>query len=99
MSILNVKLFLGMHLDSALKEAISLNHPDFVKLFLNHTDAYLFTTIFEDQKYLGKFIDSGTSLADLQLSQNNLLSIAKKLAPNYPFNPQNTVLFVNPSEK
>jgi hypothetical protein len=91
---LETQLFLGLPLsDSFLLQLRSL--PDSLReLFIQvHSSEYLQEIEHEELGYLGKFLGPSISLSSLELIENNVISLLRKLVPNFPYEENPLLLF------
>ncbi|MEZ5315363.1 MAG: hypothetical protein R3E91_04040 [Chlamydiales bacterium] len=80
----NVQLFLGFPLDSSFEEIISKSHPQLF-FFFTKGEKYLIDLVYDKQRYLGKLVPSAMTINELEDLEIHLLSLLKRLAPQYPF--------------
>ena len=78
-------LFLGIPLDEVCVAALNALDPAFKQLYIQDEATCLNEIIHQEQRYLGKKILQAESLAALELVQDNIYSLLKKLLPGYPF--------------
>ena len=88
-----LKLFLCIHIDHELKQALSHANQALVSLFLGGGD-YLSPISYQDQSYLGKPVPPLASIIQLENLEVHLLSLLKKLAPHYLFSKNFPVLLI-----
>jgi hypothetical protein len=97
--VFDVTLFMGFPVDIAYDKALKNIDSQLVELFLhsptNH--GYLTQVCHNEIRYVGKFCGSISTLVDLDLLQENIYSILKKLTPNYHCDDIPLVLFAIPS--
>ncbi len=86
-------IFLGFPLDDACAAALEGLDPAFKKLYIQDDAAYLQEIVHNEQRYLGKIVMQTESLDALELLQDNIYSLLKKLVPDYPFRDEPLQLF------
>lgn len=91
-------LFLGFPIDTSFSLSLKKVSPEIRSLFIQ--EDYLQEICYKNVSYLGKQIGQKTDLTALDLTQNHILSLLRKLVPNYPYDTKNLLLFViNNQEK
>ncbi|MGM0440570.1 MAG: hypothetical protein ACQEP8_05610 [Chlamydiota bacterium] len=86
------EIFIGYHVDKECQKAFDKVNPYVLKTFINNGDNYLKEHFFQGKRYLGKKSTAIANLKDLYLLENNIYSLLKKIANEYPFNEQPLVL-------
>lgn len=84
--VFDVTLFLGFPVDVAYAKALASANPQLLQLFLSagHSD-YLTEVVHGGLRYIGKSSGEMSSIAQIELLQNNIYSLLRKLTPQYPF--------------
>ena len=75
-------LFFGTKIDSKLREALSQCKPGDRKYFEGGSDEFLRVLEVEDEKWLGKVIQPGPAVTEVDDIQRNIVSILRRVAPN-----------------
>lgn len=89
----NVQLFLGFPVDSLYRSLIDRADSALVSLFLQDSGEYLQQIDHEGITYYGKLFDKAT-LHDLELLENHIFSLLRKLVPDYAY--EETSLYLLP---
>lgn len=77
---IDIPLFFGLILDDALKNQIAEANIHLEALFLHdETGRYLQEFVHENTQYAGKWIGSATDVQELELLENHIYSIMKKV--------------------
>jgi hypothetical protein len=87
----DLQLFLGFALDSTFDQLVSRANPHLLSLLTKGGD-YLSEFSHNHKRYLGKPIPSSLPIAQLESLEIHMLSLLKKLAPEYPFSENPPVL-------
>lgn len=77
-------LFLGLPKNDLLNKHLQSAHPPLVAYLTSGGD-YLEEIVFNERLFLGKKSPLPLSIEELQLLEANVLSLLKKLAPQYPY--------------
>lgn len=79
---LTLALFLGLPITAPIEDALATINPELRHLFISdHPESYLKEVTFEGGLYLGKVLGEKVTLDELQLLEQNILSILNKLLP------------------
>lgn len=89
----DLQLFLGFPPDTAFERLVSRVNPSLLSLFLEGGD-YLSEFSHKNRRYLGKPVPLSTSINQLENLEIHLLSLLRKLAPEYPFSNNPPVLVI-----
>ena len=71
--------------------ALNALNPKVVAIYVTHEGScvseavYLQEFVHHETRYLGKFLGSKTDLSSLELLEENIYSILKRLVPSYPY--------------
>lgn len=87
------KLFLGCQIDSCYEKYLSKANPQLISLFIQPKGEFLNEAIYQDQRYLGRFISSPSDLSDIELLQPHIYSLLKRLVPDYSYETMPLWLF------
>lgn len=87
------KLFMGVAVEGSFASQFSAANPQLVALFLNPEREYLLEIKHEGKIYLGKTVSTSTDLASLGQIEANIVSLLKKIVPDYPYDDMELVLF------
>jgi hypothetical protein len=79
------RLFLGFQIDSAYQTALLAVNKALLGHFINDNGEYLSELVYENQRYLGRFLDSPIEVNSLEFSQEHIISLLKRLIPNYAY--------------
>lgn len=92
----DLKLFLGFAPDAEFEQLLSRANPHLLSLFMGGGD-YLSEISYNKRRYLGKPLPLTTPVSQLESLEVHLLSLLRKLAPEYAFseNPPVLVTCVN----
>jgi len=75
-------LFFGTKIDSKLREALSQCKPGDKKYFDGSSEDFLRILEVTDEKWLGKVIQPGPAVTEVDDIQRNIISILRRVAPN-----------------
>ena len=75
-------LFFGTKIDSKLREALSQCKPGDRKYFEGGSDEFLRVLEVDEEKWLGKVIQPGPAVTEVDDIQRNIVSILRRIAPN-----------------
>jgi len=75
-------LFFGTKIDSKLREALAQCKPGDKKYFDGSTEDFLRILEVTDEKWLGKVIQPGPAVTEVDDIQRNIVSILRRVAPN-----------------
>jgi hypothetical protein len=75
-------LFFGTKIDSKLREALSQCKPGDRKYFEGGADEFLRILEVDEEKWLGKVIQPGPAVTEVDDIQRNIVSILRRIAPN-----------------
>jgi hypothetical protein len=90
--IFDYQLFLGFPLSDIYLSQLSQLSPELCSVFIkNHSD-YLHQVEIEGKIYLGKYLGPFVDFSSLELIQNNIYSLLKRLIANYPYESYPLVL-------
>lgn len=89
----SVELFLGFHVPAEYAGKLNRVSPEVLALFIQDNPVYLRQVVIDDVVYLGKFIGKNVEVDTLSLIQNHILSLLKKLVPEYPYSEDDLLLF------
>lgn len=92
MSLYQATLFLGFSIDPAFQLSLKTANPHLVSLLTSGGD-YLQKFSTGGQDFLGKEISCAPNLEELESLEANLISLLKKLSPDYPFHINPPKLF------
>ena len=75
-------LFIGCKVESALRDALNAVPADERHYFEDPNATYLRICRLRDENWIGKVVDAGMPLTQLESVQKNILSILARLAPS-----------------
>lgn len=87
------KLFMGVVVEGPFAAKFAAANPQLVALFLGPEREYLLEVQHEGKRYLGKTISTSSDLASLEQTEANIVSLLKKILPDYPYDDLEMVLF------
>lgn len=87
------KLFLGMAVNKSFAARLDQVNPDLVALFLDPRNGYLRSMDREGKRYLGKMVEPSSDLASLELLEANIISLLKKIVPEFTYDQVELELF------
>jgi hypothetical protein len=90
-------LFFAVRVDARLRDALVTCKPGARQYFEGSSDEYLrILTIGDgkDERWLGKIVSPGPTLAELEDAQRNVLSILRRIAPDIHIAPSAIHVFV-----
>lgn len=90
-------LFLGFSIDPSFKTSLRSVNPHLVSLLTSGGD-YLQKISTANQEFLGKTIPDFPNFEELESLETHLISLLKKLAPQYPFHTNPPKLFAYTSK-
>lgn len=90
---IEAKLFLGFPVDDDLDLLLKKINPQFKSFFIQNNSDYLQEMTFKNRLYLGKLVENRGSISDLELLENNIYSLLKKIVNDYPFEKKPLLLF------
>ncbi len=79
----DLKLFLGIAADVELEKALSKINPHLLSLYMSGGN-YLSAVSLKEQRYFGKPAPLSSSVNQLENLETHLLSLLRKLVPEYP---------------
>lgn len=85
---LEANLFFGFPLDESMVQTLDTANPHLKQMFIDGSPDYLQTASNSTgQRHMGKFIQVPQETKNLELVQDNILSLCKRfqLSPNAPF--------------
>jgi len=88
-----VELFLGYPLDLQFIKSIEALNPHLLATFVNNDSEYLHEIVHQQQRYFGKFVGACVEVAHLELLEANIISLLRKLIPNFSCQEAPLVLF------
>ncbi len=80
-SILELSLFIGIHVDAKLQEELVKCNPHLHALFTNGNE-YLQYHEQGQKRYLGKNVSNSLTLNELDLNEQHVLSLVRRLVPS-----------------
>lgn len=87
------KLFMGVVVEGSFATQFATANPQMIALFLNPNREYLLEVQHEGKRYLGKTISTAADLASLDQMEANIVSLLKKIIPDYAYDQMELVLF------
>jgi hypothetical protein len=87
------KLFFGCKIDSKLREALAQAKPGDRRYFEDPESPFLRLCRFGDERWIGKVMDPGLSVTEVEDIQRNVLSILRRIAPEVRKSPSTVKVF------
>ncbi len=75
------KLFVGLKIDSKLREALAQATPGDRHYFDDPNSPYLRVLSMGDEQWIGKLVDGGFAPTEMEDIQRNIISILNRIAP------------------
>jgi hypothetical protein len=83
----NAQLFIGLKIDSKLREALATATPGDRKYFESPDSQFLRVLSMGDDQWIGKLFDGGTAPQEIEDIGRNVISILNRIAPNSRHSP------------
>lgn len=90
---LDSQLFFGFPVDSTYQALLDKKSPSLLSLFIKDHPDYLYYIEERGTRYLGKKIGPRLEVSKLDLNQNHIYSLLKRLVPEYPYETIPLALF------
>jgi hypothetical protein len=74
-------LFFGCKIDSKLREALAQAKPGDRRYFEDPESPFLRICTMEEDRWIGKVVDGGLSVTEVEDIQRNVVSILRRIAP------------------
>jgi len=87
------KLFFGCKIDSKLREALAQAKPGDRRYFEDPDSPFLRLCRFGDERWIGKVMDPGLNVTEVEDIQRNVLSILRRIAPEVRKSPSTVKVF------
>lgn len=81
------KLFFGCKIDSKLREALAQAKPGDRRYFEDPDSPFLRLCRFGEERWIGKVMDPGLNVTEVEDIQRNVLSILRRIAPEVRKSP------------
>lgn len=75
------QLFFGCKIDSKLREALAQAKPGDRRYFEDPDSPFLRICKLDEERWIGKVVDGGVSVTDVEDIQRNVVSILRRIAP------------------
>lgn len=92
----DVELFLGYPVEKAYAKKVAGANPHLLSAFVNTQEGYLADIEHQGTRYFGKTLGMTADIADLEMSQANIMSLLKKVVPDHIYEPSALVLVAIP---
>lgn len=89
---LSNKLFIGFTVKDDFREMLTLVPKEIVSLFIQRDSDYLQRFSSGGVDYLGKQLEEITSMESLELIQQNVYSLLRRLVADYPYESESLVI-------
>jgi len=83
----NAKLFIGLKIDSKLREALAQATPGDRRYFDDPNSPYLRVISLSEDQWIGKLFDGGTPPSEIDDIGRNVISILNRIAPGARHSP------------
>jgi hypothetical protein len=87
------RLFIGFPIEGTFSQLLDQVNPTLKKTFIQSEGDYLQEIGHEGRRFLGKSVEGPYEVDALELCQENVYSLLRKLAPEFPFEDHPLVLF------
>ncbi|HET6611380.1 MAG TPA: hypothetical protein VFG83_05305 [Kofleriaceae bacterium] len=87
------QLFFGCKIDSRLRDALSRAKPGDRRYFEDPESPFLRVLPFGDERWIGKVIDPGVNVTEVEDIQRNVTSILRRIAPDVRQAPSSIKIF------
>ena len=87
------KLFFGCKIDSKLREALAQAKPGDRRYFEDPESPFLRLCRFGEERWIGKVMDPGLNVTEVEDIQRNVLSILRRIAPDVRKSPTTVKVF------
>lgn len=77
----NSMLFFGCKIDSKLREALAQAKPGDRRYFEDPESAFLCICALDDERWIGKVMEGGVNVTEVEDIQRNIVSILRRIAP------------------
>ena len=94
--IFSTQIFVGVPVSSGINEFLNSVDPLLKDLLIQSNDTYLREIEYQDQKYLGKFAGTVSSIQSVELLKDNVLSLLKKLFITLPLEEKDVFIVALP---
>lgn len=81
------KLFIGLKIDSKLREALAQATPGDRRYFDDPNSPYLRVISMSEEQWIGKLFDGGTPPSEIEDIGRNVISILNRIAPGARHSP------------
>ena len=81
------KLFIGLKIDSKLREALAQATPGDRRYFDDPNSPYLRVISMSEEQWIGKLFDGGTPPSEIEDIGRNVISILNRIAPGSRHSP------------
>jgi hypothetical protein len=76
------RLFFGIKIDSKLREALAQAKPGDKRYFEGEDSEFLRICEVGEEKWIGKVVDAGLNVTEVEDIQRNIISILRRIAPD-----------------
>lgn len=87
------QLFLGFPVDDLYSKQLDQVNPNLVKAFIQENEDYLTETHYNEMRFIGKVVGEIIALPQLELLEQNVYSLLKKIVPDFPYKEVPLYLF------
>ncbi len=87
------QLFFGCKIDSKLREGLSQAKPGDRRYFEDPNSEFLRVCQLGDERWIGKVVNGGLQVSDVEDIQRNVVSILRRICPNVRTSPSSIKIF------
>jgi len=87
------RLFFGCKIDSKLREALAQAKPGDRRYFEDPDSEFLRICEVGEEKWIGKVVDAGLNVTEVEDIQRNIISILRRIAPDVRKPPSTVKIF------
>lgn len=92
----DVHVFIGMPLEGLFLATYEAVPAQKRALFVGKDETSLREIQYQDKKYVGRFVPAMSSITDLEMIEQNVFSVLKRLTPEFHFDETPLILFSFP---
>ena len=94
----NCQLFFGCKVDSKMREALAQAKPGDRRYFEDGSDFLCICKVGEEERWIGKIIQGGLNVTEVEDIQRNVVSILRRIASDIRISPSAVKIFVVDAE-
>lgn len=81
----SAQLFLGFPVDQIFKQKLDQANPNLVNEFIQDDGEYLCELDHQGLRYIGKRLGGMVALPQLEMMEQNIYSLLKRIVPEFPY--------------